>query len=137
MDEDTRAFNQVMAALAMPKGTDEEKAARADALEAANLGALEVPWQVMRVAPEAGTWSAAMADQGNPASASDAGVGALALRARHPGRLAQRAHQRHRHQEQARDRGILEGRDGDRKGGGDPGSGNHAGGRGENDLIVP
>jgi glutamate formiminotransferase/formiminotetrahydrofolate cyclodeaminase len=81
VDEDTRAFNRVMHALGMPKGTAEEKRARADALQAANLGALEVPWQVMQVA--AGGWDlvAAMARDGNPASASDAGVGALALRA--------------------------------------------------------
>jgi glutamate formiminotransferase/formiminotetrahydrofolate cyclodeaminase len=81
VDEDTRAFNKVMQALAMPKGTAEEKRARAEALQAANLGALEVPWRVMRVAAEGWDLIGAMARDGNPASASDAGVGALALRA--------------------------------------------------------
>jgi glutamate formiminotransferase / formiminotetrahydrofolate cyclodeaminase len=81
VDEDTRAFNRVMDALALPKGSAAEKAARAEALEAANLGALEVPWQVMRTASTAFDLIRAMADQGNPASASDAGVGALCTRA--------------------------------------------------------
>ena len=81
VDEDTRAFNKVMAALAMPKASEDEKVARAAALEAANLGALEVPWQVMRVAAESWELLRTMADKGNPASASDAGVGALAVRA--------------------------------------------------------
>jgi glutamate formiminotransferase/formiminotetrahydrofolate cyclodeaminase len=81
VDEDTRAFNKVMQALGMPKGSAEEKRVRADALQAANLGALEVPWQVMQVAAEGWDLLAAMAREGNPASASDAGVGALALRA--------------------------------------------------------
>jgi glutamate formiminotransferase / formiminotetrahydrofolate cyclodeaminase len=81
VDEDTRAFNRVMAALAMPKESDAEKTARAAALEAANLGALEIPWQVMRAASGAFPLLRAMAAQGNPASASDAGVGALCTRA--------------------------------------------------------
>ena len=81
VDEDTRAFNKVMQALAMPKATVEEKRVRAEALQAANLGALTVPWQVMQGAAEGWDLIAAMARDGNPASASDAGVGALALRA--------------------------------------------------------
>jgi glutamate formiminotransferase/formiminotetrahydrofolate cyclodeaminase len=81
VDEDTRAFNKVMQALALPRSTGEEQRVRADALQAANLGALEIPWQVMQVATEGWELIAAMARDGNPASASDAGVGALALRA--------------------------------------------------------
>lgn len=81
VDEDTRAFNKVMQALALPKGTSEEKRIRGEALQAANLGALTVPWQVMQAAAEGWDLIAAMARDGNPASASDAGVGALALRA--------------------------------------------------------
>jgi glutamate formiminotransferase/formiminotetrahydrofolate cyclodeaminase len=81
VDEDTRAFGRVMDALGMPKDTAAEKAARAEALEAANIGALEVPWQTMRVAAEAFPMLRAMADQGNIASASDGGVGALCARA--------------------------------------------------------
>jgi len=81
VDEDTRAFNKVMATLGMPKVSAEEKAARTAALETANLGALEVPWHVMRIAAESWDLIRAMAEKGNPASASDAGVGALCTRA--------------------------------------------------------
>jgi glutamate formiminotransferase/formiminotetrahydrofolate cyclodeaminase len=81
VDEDTLAFNRVMAALGLPKETDAEKAARAIALEAANLGALEVPWRVMQTASAAFDVLRAMAETGNPASASDAGVGAICARA--------------------------------------------------------
>ena len=81
VDEDTRAFNKVMQALGMPRGTAEEKRVRGEALQAANRGALDVPWEVMRVAAEGWDLIGAMARDGNPASASDAGVGALALRA--------------------------------------------------------
>jgi len=81
VDEDTRAFNRVMAALAMPKSSEGERAARATALEAANLGALEVPWRVMQAASGAFEVLHQMAETGNPASASDAGVGAICTRA--------------------------------------------------------
>jgi glutamate formiminotransferase/formiminotetrahydrofolate cyclodeaminase len=81
VDEDTRAFDRVMVALAMPKATEAEKAQRSAALAAANLGALMTPWQVMQTAFGSFDLIRAMADQGNPASASDAGVGALCTRA--------------------------------------------------------
>ncbi len=81
MDEDTLAFNQVMLALGMPKGTAEEKSARKAALDQANRGAIEVPFRVMQVAAGAFDLLEAMAKTGNPASVSDAGVGALCARA--------------------------------------------------------
>jgi glutamate formiminotransferase/formiminotetrahydrofolate cyclodeaminase len=81
VDADTSAYEQVMTAIALPKGTPEEQAARRDALERANRGAIEVPWTVMRTAHEVFDLVEAMAERGNPASASDAGVGALATRA--------------------------------------------------------
>lgn len=81
VDADTLAYERVMAAIAMPRGTAEEQAARREALEAANRGAIEVPWTVMRTAFEVFELIEAMAEHGNPASASDAGVGALAARA--------------------------------------------------------
>ncbi len=81
VDDDTRAFNRVVVAAGMPKGTAEEKAQRAEALESAYLGALEVPWQVMRTAHSALDLLRAMASSGIPASASDVGVGVLAIRA--------------------------------------------------------
>lgn len=80
VDEDTEAFNRIMAALGLPKGSDEEKAARAAALEAATLYATEVPLRTMKVALKTMPLLEAMAEKGNPASVSDAGVGALAAR---------------------------------------------------------
>ena len=80
VDEDTAAFNRIMAVFSMPKSTDEEKAARAEALEAATLYATEVPLNTMKTAFEAFELLEAMAKEGNPASVSDAGVGALAAR---------------------------------------------------------
>jgi glutamate formiminotransferase/formiminotetrahydrofolate cyclodeaminase len=81
VDDDTRAYNRVVIALGMPKDSEAERRERAAALEAANLGALEVPWQVMRAAHATFELLHAMAEQGNPASASDAGVGVLCARA--------------------------------------------------------
>lgn len=81
VDADTEAYEQVMAAIALPKETPEEQATRRSALEQANRGAIEVPWAVMRTAFDVFDLVEAMAERGNPASASDAGVGALAARA--------------------------------------------------------
>lgn len=80
VDEDTEAFNRIMAVFAMPKNTLEEKAARSAALEAATLYATEVPLRTMKAACETFDLLEAMAVSGNPASVSDAGVGALAAR---------------------------------------------------------
>lgn len=81
VDEDTAAFNRIMAALGMPKGSDEEKKARAEALEAATLYATEVPLKTMRESVRSYELLKAMASEGNPNSVSDAGVGALAATA--------------------------------------------------------
>ncbi|MBQ4509024.1 MAG: glutamate formimidoyltransferase [Paludibacteraceae bacterium] len=81
VDEDTAAFNKIMDVFAMPKGTAEEKAARAEAMEAATLYATQVPLRTMQTAMRAFPVLKAMAEKGNPASASDAGVGVLAARA--------------------------------------------------------
>lgn len=80
VDEDTAAFDRIMAAIGMPKGSEEEKAARAAALEAATLYATEIPLKTMKAALEVFPIVKAMAEDGNPASVSDAGVGALAAR---------------------------------------------------------
>ncbi len=81
VDEDTAAFNRIMAALQMPKGSDEEKAARDKAMEEATLNAIRVPLRTMQAACECFDLCEAMAETGNPASVSDAGVGVLAARA--------------------------------------------------------
>ncbi|MBQ2289601.1 MAG: glutamate formimidoyltransferase [Bacteroidaceae bacterium] len=80
VDEDTAAFNKIMDVFGMPKGTDEEKEARAIAMEAATLYATQVPLRTMKAAYKAFDVVRAMAEEGNPNSVSDAGVGALAAR---------------------------------------------------------
>ena len=78
VDEDTAAFNRIMDVFSMPKGTAEEKAARAAALEEATLYAASVPLKTMEASLKALPLALEMARKGNPASASDAGVAALA-----------------------------------------------------------
>lgn len=80
VDEDTAAFNRIMDVFAMPKKSEEEKAARAAALQEATLYATEVPLRTMKAAYECFDILEKMATSGNPASVSDAGVGALAAR---------------------------------------------------------
>lgn len=80
VDADTQAFNKIMDALKMPKDTDVEKKARKTALHAATIGAIDVPLKVMNVAFESMTLLRQMAENGNPNSVSDAGVGALCAR---------------------------------------------------------
>ena len=78
VDEDTAAFNKIMAAFGLPKGTPEEKAARSAAIQAATLYATQVPLRTMKASFEVFDVVRAMAVDGNPNSVSDAGVGALA-----------------------------------------------------------
>jgi glutamate formiminotransferase/formiminotetrahydrofolate cyclodeaminase len=80
VDEDTTAFNGVMEAFAMPKKSDEEKAARHNAIQQATRQAAMVPFNVMEKAFESYSLLMEMAEKGNPNSISDAGVGALAIR---------------------------------------------------------
>ena len=80
VDEDTAAFNKIMDVFGMPKGSDEEKDARAIAMEAATLYATQVPLRTMKAAYKAFDVVRTMAQEGNPNSVSDAGVGALAAR---------------------------------------------------------
>lgn len=80
VDEDTAAFNRIMAVFAMPKNTEEERAARGTALQAATLYATEIPLRTMKAAMKVFEIVRAMAADGNPNSVSDAGVGALAAR---------------------------------------------------------
>ena len=81
VDEDTAAFNKVMAAFGLPKESAEEKAARSKAIQSANKYAAEIPLRVMETASKSYELLAEMADKGNPASISDVGVGLLATRA--------------------------------------------------------
>ena len=79
VDEDTRAFNGIMAAFALPKKSPGEAESRKQAIETATLYAIEVPFQVMQTAYKGFEVAGAMTDIGNPNSVSDAGVGALVL----------------------------------------------------------
>ena len=80
VDEDTNAFNRIMEAYGLPKGTDAEKTARKDAIQAATKYAIEIPLQVVKTAYASMEVMKAMADIGNPNSVTDAGVGALCAR---------------------------------------------------------
>src|SRR5438552_5894893 len=81
VEEDTSAFNKVMAAFALPKESAEEKAARTAAIQSANKYAAEIPLRVMETAAKSYPLLAEMAENGNPASISDVGVGLLVVRA--------------------------------------------------------
>src|SRR5438128_1985637 len=81
VDEDTNAFNKVMDAFGLPKGSDEEKKARAAAIESATKYAAEIPFKVMETSSKSYELLAEMAEKGNPASVSDVGVGICATRA--------------------------------------------------------
>ncbi len=80
VDEDTNAFNKIMSAFGLPKSNDEEKKARTAAIQAATKYAIEIPFRVMKLSADAMPMIKAMAEIGNPASVSDAGVGALSVR---------------------------------------------------------
>lgn len=81
VDDDTEAFNAAMAAMRMPKGTPEERAARDAALEAGYQQATRVPLETAQACLEALALAKEAAEKGNVASASDAGVAALLARA--------------------------------------------------------
>ena len=81
VDEDTNAFNAIMEAFKFPKTTEEEKTFRKKAIQDATKYAIEVPLKVMQLSFDCMPLLLAMAEQGNPNSVSDAGVGALCARA--------------------------------------------------------
>lgn len=80
VDEDTNAFNRIIDGFRMPKDSDVEKAARAEAIESATIYATEVPLLVMETAYNSMEVMDAMAKIGLQNSLSDAGVGALCAR---------------------------------------------------------
>ncbi len=80
VDEDTAAFNGIMAAFGLPKNSDAEKSARTAAIQEATKQAILIPLKVMEAAHASMAVIKAMAEVGNPNSVSDAGVGALCAR---------------------------------------------------------
>jgi glutamate formiminotransferase/formiminotetrahydrofolate cyclodeaminase len=81
VDEDTAAFNALMAAMQLPKSTEKERIIRKSALKAATIQAIEVPLSTAELSMNSFEILKKMAESGNPASVSDAGVGALCARA--------------------------------------------------------
>jgi len=81
VDEDTEAYNGILGAFELPKKTDEEKAVRAAAVEAATLHASIVPLTVMKEAFRVFDLLREMTEKGNPNSVTDGAVGVLAVRA--------------------------------------------------------
>ena len=80
VDADTAAFNGIMEAYGMPKSSEEQKMARAEAIQVATKHAIDIPMQVAEVAFKAMDVAEAMAQIGNPNSITDSGVGAMCLR---------------------------------------------------------
>ncbi len=80
VDEDTNAFNKIMNAFGLPKSNAEEKKIRDKAIQSATKYATEVPFKVMQLSYESMEVIRTMAEQGNPNSVSDAGVGVLCAR---------------------------------------------------------
>ena len=81
IDEDTNAYKLVMETYKLPKSTDIEKQNRHDAIQKAMKYAIEIQYRVMETAVEAMKMLKTVTEIGNPNAASDAGVGALTLRA--------------------------------------------------------
>jgi glutamate formiminotransferase/formiminotetrahydrofolate cyclodeaminase len=80
VDEDTRAFNEIMNAFGLPKSNDDEKQARTEAIENATKYACLVPYKVMQTSYASLGMLAAMIEKGNQNSVTDAGVGVLCVK---------------------------------------------------------
>lgn len=77
IDEDARAYESVVAAMRMPKSTDQEKVARVDAMQAAYRKATEVPLEIMERCIEALELAEAAVKKGNRSATTDAAVAVL------------------------------------------------------------
>jgi formiminotetrahydrofolate cyclodeaminase len=86
-DEDQEAFEQVMAAFALPKGSDEEKKARTQAVQAGYKAATRSPLKTMEHCLVVMRYALAVAEKGNPNALSDAYVGFLTASAGFEGAL--------------------------------------------------
>jgi formiminotetrahydrofolate cyclodeaminase len=75
VDEDTRAYDLVTAAFKQPKATDDEKAARKQAIQSAFQAATSAPLATMRACEAALRQATVVAQSGNPGAASDVSVG--------------------------------------------------------------
>ncbi len=73
---DAAAYERVVRARKLPKDSDEERASRRRALDAANHEAAEIPLAIARAADEVLELAVRLAPIGNPNAASDSGVAA-------------------------------------------------------------
>ncbi|MBO8159515.1 cyclodeaminase/cyclohydrolase family protein [Thermosyntropha sp.] len=78
VDDDTNAFNEVMAAFKMPKETDEEKEARRAAIQEAYKKAADVPFNIAKTCLDVLTLAESIVDKANTNAISDVGVASLA-----------------------------------------------------------
>ena len=81
VEEDARAFAPLAEAYRMPKATSEEAAAKEAAMQAALIGACEVPLEIMRQCAGVIELSHLMAQKGSRLALSDAGVSAAFAKA--------------------------------------------------------
>jgi formiminotetrahydrofolate cyclodeaminase len=81
VDEDAQAYDAVVSAYRLPKGSDAEKQTRKEAIQAALRLATVVPLETMRTCRAALDAGRIVADMGNPAAASDVRVGTALIRA--------------------------------------------------------
>lgn len=79
IDKDTDAYNKVSAAFKLPKATDEEKAARSEAIQSATIIATEVPYETIELCLEGLKITEKAVGKSNPNASSDLGVAALNL----------------------------------------------------------
>ena len=97
VDEDTDAFNRVMEAMRLPKGTPEQQAERSRAIEAANKAAADVPLETARLCLEAIELAATAAEIGQPQLGVGCRRGGPCRPCRRRRRRPERAHQPRRH----------------------------------------
>ena len=76
-DDDMESFGAYMAALRMPKGTEQEKSARREAMQRAAQGSAMIPLRVIELCAEAAEAALEAIRSGNPNVATDAGIAAL------------------------------------------------------------
>jgi len=77
LQDDTVAYNGVIAAYKLPKETDAEQAARTAAVQAGLIVAANVPLEICRLAVRVCRLSRTAAELGNPGAVTDAGIGAV------------------------------------------------------------
>ncbi len=81
IDEDSNAFNKIMAAFKLPKDTDEAKKARSAAIQEATKGAALVPFKVGQKANELFALAEEVITKGNQNAITDGAVAAMNARA--------------------------------------------------------